>query len=98
MKKYYRICLFKTSDLGEYVAHLAAKSNGGQYLSLSELVTCIKARSIQYPTLCGKFTAELIGEDLLHIDVNSYGDTYETVCSIEEVEVFELEGGAAMVD
>jgi hypothetical protein len=97
MKKYYRISIFKSHRLGELLANLAAKSNGGNYVSLADLVNVTKSEKLQYPTLCGEFTAELIGDNLLHIDAKN-GDTYETVCSIEEVEVFELEGGAAMAD
>jgi len=98
MKKYYRISIFKNNRVGEILAGLAAKSNGGQYMTLPELAAVAKAEQITYPTLCGEFTAELIGDSLLHIDAKTGADTYETVLSIEEVEVFELEGGAAMAD
>lgn len=98
MKKYYRITIYKNHDLCDILVPLAAKSNGGQYLTLPELIAAAKARKMTYPTLCGEFTAELIGDGLLHIDAKTGADTYETVLSIEEVEVYELEGWAAMAD
>lgn len=98
MKKYYRITIYKNHDLCDILVPLAAKSNGGQYFTLAELVATAKARKMTYPSLCGEFTAELIGDSLLHIDAKTGANTYETVLSIEEVEVFELEGGVAMAD
>lgn len=98
MKKYYRITIYKNHDLCDVLVPLAAKSNGGQYLTLPEIIAVAKSRKMTYPSLCGEFTAELIGDSLLHIDAKTGADTYETVMSIEEVEVFELEGGEAMAD
>jgi len=69
---------------------MAAKSNGGAAISLNDLKTVVDGNRIQYPTLYGDITAEIIGENTLHIDMK-IGEEYQTVCSIEKIEVLELQ-------
>lgn len=93
MKKtnYFRIQLFERStNLCDSLVILAAKTNGGaRDVSLKQLKTVAEGQILQYPALNEDTTAELIGDNLLHIDTK-IGDTYKTVCVIEKVEIMEL--------
>ena len=68
MKKYYRITILKASHIAEQIALLAAKSNGGDYLSIHELIAAAKVFKMVYPALSGEFTPEPIGDNQLVID------------------------------
>lgn len=93
--KKFRITLLPNADsLCEKLAVLAAKSNGGQPVTLTQLKTVIDSYAIEYPTLYGDTVAELIGENLLHID-RKIGESWHTVAVIEEVEIMEPEMAAA---
>jgi len=90
-KTIYRTALFNGfNEPCEKVVLLAAKSNGGAIISLNDLKTVVDAMKIEYPLLCVDLKAELIGDNLLHID-RKIGEQYEKVCSIERVEILELE-------
>jgi len=90
-KTIYRTALFNGhNEPCEKVVLLAAKSNGGAVIGLNDLKTVVDAMKIEYPLLFTDLTVELIGDNLLHID-RKIGDEYETVCSIERVEILELE-------
>lgn len=93
MKKtnYFRIQLFDgANSTCEALVILAAQSNGGQReLSLKQIKTVADGQIIAYPTLNKDTTAEMIGDNLLHIDTK-VDNEYKTVCIIEEVEVMEL--------
>jgi hypothetical protein len=90
-KTTFRINLCEGSNsLCETLALLAAHSNGGKSkLSLSQLKTVADGKIIEYPYNNENTKAELIGNNLLHID-RKVGDEIRTVCSIEEIEVFEI--------
>ena len=93
MKKrtYFRIELSDTAtSVCDTVALLAAKANGGRKITIDQLKAVVDANAIQYPTLNEGVSAELIGGTRLHID-RKIGEDYVTVCTIEEVEVLELE-------
>ena len=68
---------------------LSAKSNGGKRLTLLQLKNLYDSDKIRYPTITKDSTAELLSDNLLHID-QKVGETYETVCIIEQVEIMEL--------
>lgn len=88
--EHYRIKLFKGSDtICDNIVCLAAKSNGGEKISLYQLKTIIDGQRLLYPSLYSDTTAEIIGDTLLHID-KKISDIYETVCSIELIEHWEL--------
>jgi len=90
-KTIYRTALFNGhNEPCEKLVLLAAKSNGGAAISLNDLKTVVDANRIQWPTLYGDLTAEIIGERILHVD-RKMGEQYETVCRIEQVEILELE-------
>lgn len=91
-KKMYRIALYKyANDVCEKLCSLAAKFNGGENkLTLSQLATLVNAKAIEYPSLYGDCKPELIGENLLHVELK-IGSDIHTIMSIEEVEILELE-------
>jgi len=89
-KTIYRTSIFKgANDLCEKIVVMASKSNGGKFVALTDLKTVVDGNRIQWPTLYGDCTAEITGEDTLHID-RKIGDDFETVCKIEMIEVLEL--------
>lgn len=94
MKKtnYFRIQLFEGDvSLCKDLVLLASRSNGdGRQTSLKELKTVAEGQIIQYPGLHANTSAELIGDNLLHIDTK-VGSEYKTVCIIEQVEVMTLD-------
>ena len=104
--KQYRISLFKgNNQLSQQLAVLAAKSNGGEYISLPELNGIVEAEKRLYPASNEGVQCEIIGESLLHLDKPVSGEELPcTVLVIEEVEVMELEeqiefnGYGAMAD
>lgn len=68
----------------------AAKSNGSkQKFTLEQLQTIYLNEQQKYQTITADSIAELIGDNLLHID-RKVGDSYETVLIIEQVEIVEL--------
>lgn len=91
MKTYFKIQLFAgATNLCDTLVLLAAKRNGGaRNISLNDLKTVADGQILQYPVLNKDTTAELIGDNLLHIDTKVSSE-YKTVCIIEEVEVFDL--------
>lgn len=90
--KEYRIKLFSGADqLAETLILLAAKSNGGQWVSLPQMKNLVEAKKLEYPTLYKGYTGEIIGDNILHLDVPTGSGEYKTVLSIEERELFEVE-------
>ena len=89
--KQYRIKLFSGADtLAQQLAVLAAKANGGHWLTLNDLKMVVDADKIKYPVLYGDFTAEIIGDKILHLDTPGK-DGYQTVMAIEEIELLEVD-------
>ena len=100
--KEYRIKLFSGADqLAELLILLAAKSNGGQWVSFSQMQSLVEAKKLEYPTLYKGYTGEVIGDKIFHLDVSAGGifhldvpaggGEYKTVLAIEERELFEME-------
>lgn len=90
--KEYRIKLFSGADqLAERLIILAAQSNGGDWVSLSQMQNLVEAKKLEYPTLYKGYTGEVIGDRVFHLDVPSGGGEYKTVLAIEERELFEVE-------
>lgn len=104
--KQYKISLHKgANQLAQELAVLAAKSNGGEYISLAELKGIVEAEKRLYPASNEGVQCEIIGESLLHLDKPVSGEELPcTVLVIEEVDVMELEeqiefnGYGAMAD
>jgi len=104
--KQYKISLHKgANQLAQELAVLAAKSNGGEYISLAELKSVVEAEKRLYPASNEGVQCEIIGESLLHLDCPVRWEELPcTVLVIEEVEVVELEeqnefnGYGAMAD
>lgn len=89
-KTIFRVTLFEGSDdLCEKLVAMAAKANGGAKITLKDLKTVSDGNTIQYPILYGNRQAEIIGENILHID-RKIGEDYKTVCVIEQVDVVDL--------
>jgi len=89
--KQYRIKLFSGADaLACELAVLAAKANGGQWLTLQDLQKVVDVDKIKYPTIHAGYTAEIIGDKILHLDTPGK-DGYQTVMAIEEVELLEVD-------
>lgn len=87
----FRIKLFAGANtLAETIALLAAKSNGGKVLTIEQLQGVFEAQCILYPSLNDDIKAELIGGTLLHLD-RKIGEDYKTVCTVQLIEVEELE-------
>jgi len=104
--KQYRISLHKGSNqLAQELAILAAKSNGGDGTTLTELKGIVEGQKRLYPLSNEGVQCEIIGESLLHLDKPVSGEELPcTVLVIEEVDVMELEeqiefnGYGAMAD
>jgi hypothetical protein len=104
--KQYKIKLYSGAPaLAGELAILAAKSNGGDTITLSELQGVFKAQKRLYPVSFEGSECEIIGDTILHLDCPVSGEKLnKTVLVIEEVEVFELEevrefnGYGAMAD
>lgn len=104
--KQYRISLHKGSNqLAQELVILAAKSNGGDGITLTELKGIVEGQKRLYPLSNEGVQCEIIGESLLHLDSPVRGEELPcTVLVIEEVEVVELEeqtefnGYGAMAD
>jgi len=91
--KQYRISLHKGSNqLAQELVILAAKSNGGDGITLTELKGIVEGQKRLYPLSNEGVQCEIIGESLLHLDSPVRGEELPcTVLVIEEVEVVELE-------
>lgn len=88
--KEYRIKHFIGSDqLADLLLRLAAKSNGGHWVSLKEMQEIVAGKNILYPEEFGNHTAEIINGKLLHLDIPFGGGEYKTVLSIEEIDLLE---------
>lgn len=104
--KQYKIKMYSGApSLAGELALLAAKSNGGDTITLSEIKGVFEAQKRLYPVTCEGVQCEIIGETLLHLDAPVAGEELnKTVLVIEEVEVYELEevrefnGYGAMAD
>lgn len=90
-KTYFRIQLLEgANSLCNTLVLLAAQTNGGaKKITLPMLKNVADSETILYPSLNINTSAELIGDNLLHIDTK-VGESYKTVCVIEEVEIMEL--------
>ena len=88
--KQYRVKLFPGSDkLAGDLAILAMKSNGGQWVSIAQLQSIVDSEKLLYPSIYKGYTAELIGDKTLHLDIPAGGGEYKTILSIEEVDILE---------
>ena len=90
MKTLYRITLLEHSNgLAETLATLAAKSNGGKYLTVHQLKSVADGQIILYPSINEETTCEVLDENTLHLD-RKVRDNYETVLMLEQVAIMEL--------
>lgn len=91
MKTMYRITLLPNADsMADKLAILAARSNGNETpTTLAQLKTVMDGEKIQWPTLYGNTTCELIGDHILHLD-RKVADKYETVLILEQVDIMEV--------
>lgn len=93
MKRMYRITMTeKANFMCKDIVIAAAISNGNpeKWVSLEGLKGIYQHRCFDNPANAKDSTAELIGNNTLHID-QKVGDNYETVCIIEEVAIMELD-------
>ena len=93
-KQMYRITMTENASmLCKNVVSAAALSNGAtnpeKRVSLEGLKGIYQHECFEFPSTGKNSTAELIGKNILHID-QKVGETYETVCIIEQVEIVEL--------
>lgn len=89
--KQYRIKLYSgAGQLACELAVLAAKANGGNWLTLNDLKMVVDVEKIKYPTIHDGFTAEIIGDKILHLDTPGK-DGYQTTLVIEEIELLEVD-------
>ena len=104
--KQFKIKMYSGAPaLAAELAVLAAKSNGGDAMTLPEIKGVFQAQKRLYPTTYKDAQCEVIGDTLLHLDCPVLGEELnKTVLVIEEVEIFELEevrefnGYGAMAD
>lgn len=91
--KHYRITLHKGAcSLANELALLAAKSNGGDDITLNELKGIFDAQKRLYEYSNKNKECEIIGDTLLHLDAPVSGqELNQTVLIIEQVEIEELE-------
>ena len=84
-KKLYRIELFESNAILQELVIMACLSNGGKYLSLTDLESIAKGNYVRYSAMGEGITISLIGNTLL-IDKG-------TVCQLklEEIEVLEMD-------
>lgn len=88
--KEYRIKHFIGSDkIADLLIKLAAKSNGGQWITLEEMQEMVEGKKILYPEEFSKHKAEILNGKLLHLDIPFRGGEYKTVLSIEEIDLLE---------
>lgn len=88
----YRIAIYpRSTGLCDTICGLAARFNGGENtLTLKQLHSVAESQVILYPSMNDGCKAELIGNDLLHID-RTIGNETLTILSIQEVEIIELD-------
>jgi len=104
--KQYKIKMYSGAPaLAAELAVLAAKSNGGDNITLPELKGIFEAQKRLYPVSYEGAQCEVIGDTIFHLDCPVRGEELnKTVLVIEEVEVYELEevrefnGYGAMAD
>ena len=90
--KEYRIKMFPGADkIADMLIKLAARSNGGQWVTIPEMKSFVESKKVFYPAEFRDHSAEIIGDKILHLDVPAGGGEYKTVLSIEEVELLETE-------
>lgn len=90
-KKIYRITLFENANgVCEHLAGMAARANGGSNYDLKQMKETGEMLAKEFPQMYPDMTFELIGDNLLHVDMR-IGNNYYTVCSIQQVEVWEPE-------
>jgi len=86
-RKMYRITLGNDySHLTQTLVLTAARSNGGKYKPLNELISIAETMLL----VNDGYVVEPIGNTLLHIDKKE-GDKYINVLILEEVEILEME-------
>jgi hypothetical protein len=90
MKKQYRIAMFDCNKPAETIALLAAKSNGGNYVSIKQMAGFIDYEVLLYPTLYDGLVARVIDDNKLYVDLLQPDGRYKNILFIEEVDVFEL--------
>lgn len=84
-KKMYRIELFENNAILQEISLMACLSNGGKYLSLTDLESVTKANYVRYSGMSEGITISLIGNTLL-VDKGTVNQL-----KIEEVEIMEIE-------
>lgn len=92
-KKLFKIELRSdATKLCDEIAILAAQANGGvlKGCSLNDLKKVCEVDFLKYPALYHDTTVSIVGDYTLVID-RKIKDEYKTVCTIQEVTVFETE-------
>ncbi len=87
-KQLYRIELYSTDGLAKDISVLAALSNGGKYIPLTDMEMIVKSDVLRYPSLYNGISVT-ISENTLLID-KTVGDKTENLLCITEVEVYDL--------
>ena len=87
MKKQFRITLFQgASTTAETLAIIAAKSNGGEKVTLNDLEAMFKLKKHEQPATNNSATLISIDAHTLHLD-DMVDGKIETVLIIEEIEI-----------
>lgn len=95
MKKEYRIKLFSNETICNQLAILAAKSNGGAYLSIEQMVNVIGAEKLVYPALNEGISYSIENATLI---VKSGEKTALTIQEIEIHYITEQNGFGALAE
>lgn len=85
VKRMYRVELMISTGIAQEIALLACRSNGGKYISLTDMESIAKVELIKFPFLNQDISVNRIGENNLTIDKGT-----ENLLAITEVEVLEL--------
>ena len=85
VKRMYRVELMISTGIAQEIALLACRSNGGKYISLTDMESIAKVEVIKFPFLNQDISVNRIGENHLTIDKGT-----ENLLAITEVEILEL--------
>ena len=87
MKKQFRITLFAgASTTADTLALMAAKSNGGENITINDLNAIFKLKKFENPATNSQAQFVIVNDHTVHLD-DMVGGEFKTVLIIEEIEI-----------